>query len=110
MNAITRLTRADSIVCIGQEKIKQEIVGFHKKLIGTATEELSMVDKRVVARGPTLSAAQISMLNSECSEEEVRLALFSMESNKAPGIDGYNVFFFKKCWHIIGAEITLAVQ
>ncbi|KAJ6978394.1 hypothetical protein NC653_026709 [Populus alba x Populus x berolinensis] len=30
--------------------------------------------------------------------------------DKSPGLDGYNAFFFKHCWSIIGVEFTAAVM
>lgn len=50
------------------------------------------------------------MLIEDCSKLEVNEALFSMDSHKAPGIDGFNVHFFKKYWHIIGDEVVQAIQ
>lgn len=69
-----------------------------------------MVDKLVIDRGPKLTVQQQRGLIAECTTQEVRDALFSIGSNKARGIDGFNVYFFKKCWHIIGEEVTSAIQ
>ncbi|XP_016206246.1 uncharacterized protein LOC107646584 [Arachis ipaensis] len=43
------------------------------------------------------------------SVEEIREAVWDCESSKAPGSDGYNMNFIKKCWDEIGAEFTAAV-
>lgn len=78
--------------------------------MGTAVAELTMVDKLVVDRGPKLQVYQQRLLNATCSEQEVKEALFGMNSNKTPGIDGFNVYFFKKYWHIIVDEVVQAIQ
>lgn len=78
--------------------------------MGTTAEELSIIDKQVVRNGPTLTIQQQRELIVVCTTHEVRSALFSMGSNNSPGIDGFNVYFFKKCWNIIGDEVTAAVQ
>ncbi|XP_052114173.1 uncharacterized protein LOC107478348 [Arachis duranensis] len=43
------------------------------------------------------------------SAEEVKEAVWDCESSKAPGNDGYNMNFIKKCWGEIGSEFTTAV-
>ncbi|CAL5403808.1 unnamed protein product [Camellia sinensis] len=47
------------------------------------------------------------MLEAEFTEKEVRNAIKSCEGNKAPGPDGFNLAFFKKCWGIVKAEVML---
>ncbi|XP_025635965.1 uncharacterized protein [Arachis hypogaea] len=44
------------------------------------------------------------------TSEEIREAIWDCESSKAPGSDGYNMNFVKKCWGEIGTEFTKAVM
>ncbi|XP_057739647.1 uncharacterized protein LOC130956641 [Arachis stenosperma] len=44
------------------------------------------------------------------SPEEIRQAVWDCESSRAPGCDGYNMNFIKKCWSEIGQEFTEAVM
>ncbi|KAA0063934.1 uncharacterized protein E6C27_scaffold616G00740 [Cucumis melo var. makuwa] len=43
------------------------------------------------------------------SQEEVRRVLFSMDSGKAPGPDGFSVGFFKGVWSVVGEDFCDAV-
>lgn len=95
-NVIHKLTEVGGTVCFGKEMIKQEIRDFYSLLMETSADELTVVDKLTVDNGPKLNIQQQRLLNVDCSEHEVKVALFSMDSNKAPGIDGFNVCFFKK--------------
>lgn len=52
--------------------------------MGTTTRELTMVDKIIVAKGPKLQRHQQLLLGADCTETEVREALFSMVTNKSP--------------------------
>lgn len=81
------LTREDGIRCNTQEQIMSEIREFYIDLMGSAASELPMVDKEVVNRGPKLNADVKTMLCENCTNTEVRKALCSMDSNKAPSIE-----------------------
>ena len=46
----------------------------------------------------------------EVSNDEIKLALDDIDSNKAPGPDGFSSQFFKASWNIIGDELCKAVK
>ncbi|KAJ6904458.1 hypothetical protein NC652_022464 [Populus alba x Populus x berolinensis] len=58
----------------------------------------------------TISASSSTTLSLPITNEEIKAALFSIPDKKAAGPDGFNGLFFKKSWHIIGADFTEAVR
>ena len=42
--------------------------------------------------------------------EEIKLAVDSMEEDRAPGPDGYNVNFIKICWDIIKNDLSKMIK
>lgn len=49
-------------------------------------------------------------LCSMASEQEIKEALWSIKDDKNPRPDGFNNYFFKKIWRIVGKEICMAIQ
>ena len=45
------------------------------------------------------------ILTRPFSEEEVKIALFSMNSNRAPGPDNIPAEFYQHCWEIVKKDI-----
>jgi hypothetical protein len=43
-----------------------------------------------------LSSSQITSLDNQISDDEIQKVLFSLKNNKAPGLNGFSVGFFKK--------------
>jgi len=57
-----------------------------------------------------LSSSQITSLDNQISDDEIQKVLFSLKNNKAPGLDGFSVGFFKKAWSIVGQDTIAGVQ
>ena len=45
-------------------------------------------------------------LEKEFSKEEVIQVLREMDGDKAPGLDGFNMTFFHKCWSVVEMDVT----
>lgn len=50
-------------------------------------------------------AQVVEQLEAEFSEEEIKSVIRSSDGNKAPGPDGFNLSFFKKCWEIVRVDV-----
>ncbi|GKD96348.1 putative RNA-directed DNA polymerase, partial [Tanacetum coccineum] len=43
-------------------------------------------------------------------DEEIRMAMFFIWNDKAPGPDGYTTVFFKKAWDVVGSDVCNSVR
>ncbi|KAF3635180.1 hypothetical protein FXO38_24744 [Capsicum annuum] len=92
-----------------KEEIKVEITSFYKALLGTTTSQLPVIRPDICALGNVLIRNQQLQLIAPVTPEDVWQALRGIEDLKAPGIDGFNAYFYKKAWPIVGAEVTTTV-
>ena len=89
---------------------QDEFVMFYKSLMGTSAGKLPAISAQVMKRELTLTKQQRLQLCAAVTEQEIYDGLKSIGNDKAPGIDGYNAFFFKHTWQIIKGDIIEAVQ
>jgi len=66
-------------------------------------------DSAVIHSGPCLSSSHALFL-SPATHDDIRKAVFSIGDDKAPRLDGYSSFFFKRAWHIVGEDFCVTVQ
>ncbi|KAH0682653.1 hypothetical protein KY289_020405 [Solanum tuberosum] len=92
------------------EAIKEEVVHFYKALMGSSTTSLSAVDRNTMKKGPTITYEQGIDLCRDVMDEEIWNALTSIGDDKAPGVYGYNAYFYKKAWNIIKDDMMLAIK
>ena len=57
-----------------------------------------------------LSAEQQDQLTRSFTEEEVRAAVQGLNGEGAPGPDGIPVFFYQKCWDLVGPEVMATIE
>lgn len=56
-----------------------------------------------------LTKQQKSLLDYSFTVADVNRALLSIPKDKAPGLDGYNNYFFKHCRDDIGRDVSAAI-
>ncbi|KAK8290216.1 hypothetical protein V6Z12_D07G246000, partial [Gossypium hirsutum] len=92
------------------EQISKEAVDFYKKLIGSPDKNVfdCSLDLLKELLPKTFSTdAQID-LAKPIPIEEIKVAIFEQNGDKAPGPDGCTAHFFKVAWHIVGAGLLPA--
>ena len=57
-----------------------------------------------------LSSSQTMSLETPVSDDKILKVPLSLKDNKAPGLDGFDVGFFKKAWSIVGLDTINVVQ
>jgi len=92
-----------------QEEIKKAARNHFKALLSAVpqtsnnTDFLSPVERKI-------TELQNGELDQDVTEEEIRLAIFSMQLNKAPGPDGFTVAFYRTHWDTIKKDYVRMVK
>ena len=89
----------------GQRELKNYITSYYKSLFGASDEGNVTLDETRTDDIPQVMAEENDILMAPFSEEEVRVAVFQMEHNKAPGPDGFPAEFYQNFWDIIKADL-----
>ena len=82
--------------------ISKEITNFYKELY---TEE---VMERPFLEGldwDPIESTKAAWLERPFEEEEVKKAIWTMDKEKAPGPDGFNMVFFQACWSFLKEDL-----
>lgn len=89
--------------------VQDSFVGFYQGLLGEKLENICAIKSQIIAKGVVLSAEQQLLLNCNFTRGDVKRVMHSIPNDKAPGMDGFNSFFFKQSWGIVGDEVADAV-
>ncbi|KAK1310444.1 hypothetical protein QJS10_CPA08g00708 [Acorus calamus] len=105
-NTLRRVTNVDGSTYEDPAIVKDQVVSFFTKLLNqppsTSIEPLAFKY--------SISDQEAKPLISAVTEEEITLNLKLMKPNGSPGPDGFNVFFFKHCWELVGRDVIQAIQ
>jgi hypothetical protein len=104
LNRIKKLKKDDGSVVEGEEEKKEVVTNYFINLFSSNAgsrvgELLSQLDSRVT---PEMN----ELLCKEFKAQEVKDALESIGDLKAPGTDRMPSIFYKKCWDIVGEDVT----
>lgn len=104
---ITMLKRENTILT-DPDELEPHIVSYYENLFkgDNACIDDGLVDEVIV---PSVSRVDNLMLTNLPSISEVKEVVFSMNTDGAPGPDGFGAYFFQKYWHIIKQDVVGAV-
>ncbi|XP_074288876.1 uncharacterized protein LOC141614023 [Silene latifolia] len=95
-NTIGVIEDAHGVICKGHTKVSQAFQNFYKNLLGTAENNVKLPSKLFTQH--TLTHG--SHLENPITSKEIEEALFSIDRNKSPRVDGYTSGFFRDTWAI----------
>lgn len=79
----------------GAEELKKEAHNHFKNLLG-ANEGTTDHDNFLQHTPKNISNGQNAEIMKEISEEEVKAAIWSLHPDKAPGLDGFTIAFYRQ--------------
>ncbi|XP_058758319.1 uncharacterized protein LOC131631540 [Vicia villosa] len=109
-NNMSTLTSLNGELLSNKNDISNEILNFYTGLVGTAANSIEGIDQPCILRGNTISREEALDLITPIAEHEIWEALAGIGNTKAPGIDGFNSYFFKDAWEIIKLDVIEAIQ
>ena len=93
--------------CENKEEIKDKVKDFFEARFVDNEELLVKLDNVCFN---TISKEDNQMLVEAFSEEEIKKVVWSCESSKSPGPNGFNIGFIKFCWEFIRVDIMATVK
>ncbi|XP_074290511.1 uncharacterized protein LOC141617228 [Silene latifolia] len=105
---IGRIMDRQGIEKIGSQDVNQAFVDYYNCLLGqnVAVNCESMTE----LQGNKVLTSDWEGLCREITQTEIKSVVFSIDSNKSPGHDGFSAHFFKKSWETIKEDFCKAIQ
>lgn len=97
--------RAGEVVIVGTDNLIAHATEFYKELFSPALGNQFHLDPDTWSDDEKFNEDDNRDLCREFTELEVREALFSMATNRAPGPDNILVEFYQACWEIVKDDI-----
>ena len=106
-NEITKQKDSSRNFFSNQTDLERVVVDYFQEMFtSVSTGSYSQVIHHVYE---VVTPEMNNMLLEEFTQDEVKKALFQMNSTKSPGPDGMNPLFFQKYWHFVGTDVSKAI-
>ncbi|XP_013589029.1 uncharacterized protein LOC106404232 [Brassica napus] len=107
-NKITQLLDANGNTVEDEEELVAISTSYFRQIFESSNPE--DIEEALAQVPTTITGAMNDNLTAPVSEWEVKLALFAMHPEKAPGPDVMTALFYQKLWDIVKEDLTLMVN
>ena len=108
---ITHLKSVEGNMVSDPLKISEELINYFNDCLNNYETSNHSSQLEILQNIPKIiSDEDNKLLNKPLTLEEIKSALFSINPDKSPGPDGFQAFFYQKCWDIIGEELWVAIE
>ncbi|XP_074291816.1 uncharacterized protein LOC141618621 [Silene latifolia] len=108
-NRVYNVKDMDVNLCSTPEEIKTAFEKYYLKLLGTSNP-VQPVSKKVIKTGKILTMIHQNILLKLVTDDEIKVAMFSIPGALPPGPDGFYSKFLKDSWSIVGKEVCTSVR
>lgn len=110
-NHITEIKTMSGQICKGNQQVKEAAEQHFQNLFSSDDQGEEMEEAEFLNHIPSLiSPENNAELCKPVTEEEIIKTIWSMDSDKAPGPDGFSIHFYKVCWDIIKYDLQRMVR
>ncbi|XP_074314153.1 uncharacterized protein LOC141649358 [Silene latifolia] len=93
----------------GLHNVGEAFVDYYQQLLGENTYVLPIAPE-LFSKGNCVEEHDYFDLTKPITRLEIKAELFSIDSNKSPGVDGFSSGFFKAAWTIIEHDLCTAIE
>eukprot|EP00253_Pinus_taeda_P015907 PITA_15907 len=110
-NHIAEIKTSTGQICKGNQQVKEAAEQHFQNLYTPDDQGDEMEETEFLNHIPSLvSGEDNTELSKPIIEEEIIKTIWSMDSDKAPGPDGFTIHFYKVCWDIIKNDLQKMVR
>eukprot|EP00253_Pinus_taeda_P006730 PITA_06730 len=110
-SSITEIKTSTGQICKGFQQVKEAAELYFQNLYNPDAQGEEADDANFLTLIPSsISPEDNSDLCKPVSEEEIIKIIWSMDSDKARGRDGFTIHFYKVCWDIIKHDLQKMVR
>ncbi|XP_026447002.1 uncharacterized protein LOC113347531 [Papaver somniferum] len=107
-NMISEHEDNDGNVIADQDKIAEALLIIFKKKI--EFQPVNEAEKLLDVIPKIINEDDQQILDAIPEEEEIKVVVFEMDPESAPGPDGFYGIFFRSCWNIIKNDLVAAIK